>query len=97
MNRKVKFDQLAYGLVPGLLLPVLAFIISWMIISGLSLSDYIGNAIKLNRMSSIISLSALPNLLLFFVFIWQNMYRAARGVIFATLVIAMIMLIFKFS
>ncbi len=88
---------MVYGLVPGIMIPILAFIISWIIISGLSLSDYIGNAIKLNRMSSIISLSALPNLLLFFAYIWQNMYRAARGVIFATLVIAMIMLIFKFT
>jgi len=97
MNRKVKYDQLVTGLLPGLVVPVFTFIIAWMILSEQDLMDYIESARRINRMSSLISLSALPNLLLFFVFIWMNMYRAARGVIFSTLILALVMLVFKFA
>ncbi len=44
-----------------------------------------------------ISLSVIPNLLLFFLFIWTNRTLSARGVIFATLLVAMVMLVLKFA
>jgi len=91
-----KYDRLAVGLVAGLLLPVLAFFVSWLILSDGPLSQYIERFQKLNRVSSLISLSALPNLLLFFLFLWKNMNQSARGVIFATLILAFAMLIVKF-
>lgn len=96
MNKFERFNRLALGLAAGLLLPVLAFFISWLILSEGSLSQYIERFQKLNRLSSLISLSAIPNLLLFFLFLWKNLYRSARGVIFATLILAFVMLIFKF-
>ena len=47
--------------------------------SDVTLGEYFRQFELLKRLSSLISLSALPNLLLFFIFIWLNMYRAARG------------------
>ena len=96
MTSAHKYDRLIIGLAGGILLPVLAFIISWLILSDNPLSQYIERFQKLDRISSLISLSAIPNLLLFFLFIWKNLYRSARGVIFATLIFAFVMLIFKF-
>ncbi len=96
MTTAYKYDRLIIGLAGGILLPVLAFIISWLILSDGPLSQYIERFQKLDRISSLISLSAIPNLLLFFLFIWKNLYRSARGVIFATLILAFVMLIFKF-
>ena len=96
MKAAVKYDKLGTGLILGTLLPVSSFIIGWGIMSDVSLGEYFMQFEQLNRLSSLISLSALPNLLLFFVFIWLNMYRAARGVIFATLILAFVMLIIKF-
>jgi len=96
MKTTEKYDRLAVGLVAGLLLPVLAFFVSWLILSDGPLSQYIERFQKLNRVSSLISLSALPNLLLFFLFLWKNMNQSARGVIFATLILAFAMLIVKF-
>lgn len=96
MKKYERFDRLAVGLVAGLLLPLLAFFVSWLILSEGSLAQYIERFQKLNRISSLISLSAIPNLLLFFLFLWKNLYRSARGVIFATLILAFVMLIFKF-
>jgi hypothetical protein len=91
-----KYDRLALGLAGGILLPATAFLVSWLILSEGSLAQYIERFQKLNRISSLISLSAIPNLLLFFLFIWKNRYRSARGVIFATLILAFVMLMFKF-
>jgi hypothetical protein len=97
MKNRNKYDALWIGAVPGIILPALTFIISWAIISDLSLGDYLEQFRKLNRIASLISLSTIPNLLLFFVFIWLNHYRSARGVIFSTIVLAMVMLIVKFA
>ena len=96
MKATIKYDKLGAGLILGILLPVLSFIIGWLSISDVTIGEYFRQFEQLNRLSSLISLSALPNLLLFFVFIWLNMYRAARGVIFATLILAFVMLIVKF-
>jgi len=95
MKVHAKLDKLEAGLILGILLPALAFIITWAIVSDASLGDYLNQFRQLGRVSSLISLSAIPNLLLFFIFIWLNKYRAARGVVFATLVLAMLMLILK--
>jgi hypothetical protein len=96
MKAVAKYDQVFVGLISGVLVPVIAFIIAWMVISDDSLAIYFRQFQQLNRLSSLISLSALPNLLIFFIFIWLNMYRAARGVIFATLLLAFLMLIIKY-
>ena len=50
----------------------------------------------LGMLSKVLSLAAVPNLLLFFVFIWTHKNFSARGVIFATLLVAFVMLILKF-
>jgi hypothetical protein len=47
-------------------------------------------------LSKVVSLAAIPNLLLFFLFIWTKRNFSARGVIFATLLLAFVMLILKF-
>lgn len=96
MKAAAKYDQLVVGLISGVLVPVIAFIIAWMVMSDDSLAIYFRQFQQINRLSSLISLSALPNLLIFFIFIWLNMYRAARGVIFATFLLAFFMLIIKY-
>ena len=97
MKKTDKYDQLVLGLILGTILPMLAFIITWLIAEGGSLGDYIQRFQKMGRVSSLISLSAIPNLLLFFIFIWLNKYKSARGVIFATFLLAFAMLIVKFT
>ncbi|PLX23480.1 MAG: hypothetical protein C0599_04405 [Salinivirgaceae bacterium] len=47
--------------------------------------------------SSVMALSALPNLLLFFIFIWTNKYRSARGVLTAVVVFTLIVAILRLS
>ncbi len=96
MKKTNKFDSLQTGLILGILLPFVAILIAWIVNSEASLMDYLKGFRQMNSLSGLISLSAIPNLLLFFVFIWTNKIKSGRGVIFATLIVAFIMLLFKF-
>lgn len=95
MNKK-RFDTLWHGLVPGLLLPVLTLVLSWRVKSDLGFVEFLEYFQQMKMLSKVVSLSAIPNLLLFFIFIWTNRNFSARGVIFSTLLLAFTMVILKF-
>jgi len=94
--REKRFNSVLAGLVPGLLFPSLTLLVLWMVKSDLGFVEFLVNFQRLQMLSKLISLSAIPNLLLFFLFIWTNRNFSARGVIFATLLLAFLMLILKF-
>jgi len=91
-----RFDSMQYGLIPGLLLPPLTLVIFWLVKSDLSLWNFLERFQLLGMLSKVLSLATVPNLLLFFVFIWTRRNFSARGVIFATLLMAFLMLVLKF-
>jgi hypothetical protein len=91
-----RFDNLLYGLVPGVLMPVITLLVFWLVKSDLGLMEFLTGFQQLGMLSKVVSLTAIPNLLLFFLFIWTNRNFSARGVIFATLLLAFVMLILKF-
>ena len=91
-----RFDSMMYGLIPGLLLPPLSLVIFWLVTSELGLWNFLERFQLLGMLSKVLSLATVPNLLLFFVFIWTRRNFSARGVIFATLLMAFAMLILKF-
>lgn len=90
-----KFDTLLAGLIPGLILPILALLGFWMVKSDSGLVDFLLRFQEMGMLSKVLSLAAIPNLLLFFVYIWTNRNFSARGVIFATILLALFMLILK--
>lgn len=88
---------MALGLVTGLILPIVSLLLIWVIRYDGGLGDFLSSFQRMSLLSKVVSLAALPNLLLFFLFIWTNRTFSARGVIFATLVVALVMLVFKFA
>ncbi len=92
-----RFDSVALGLIAGLVLPVLTLVVIWLIRYEGGLGEFFSSFRQMSMLSKVISLAAIPNLLLFFLFIWTNRIFSARGVIFATLVVAMVMLVIKFA
>lgn len=90
-----KFDTLLTGLIPALVLPVLTLMGFWLVKSDLGFMEFLANFQEMGMLSKVVSLAAIPNLLLFFLFIWTNRNFSARGVIFSTLLLAFIMLILK--
>ncbi len=93
---KKRFDTVLSGLLPALVLPALTMLIIWNIKSDKGLFDFLVSFQQLKMLSKLVSLAAIPNLLLFFLFIWTNRNFAARGVIFSTLLLAFLMLLLKF-
>lgn len=90
-----RFNTLLTGLIPALVLPVLTVLGFWIIKSDRGLVDFLQQFQQMGMLSKIVSLAAIPNLLLFFLFIWTNRNFSARGVIFATFLLAFLMLILK--
>ena len=91
-----KFNTLLTGLIPGLVLPALTLLGFWIVKSDRDFVDFLQQFQQMKMLSKVVSLAAIPNLLLFFLFIWTNRNFSARGVIFATLLLAFVMLILKF-
>ena len=91
-----KFDTLLTGLIPALILPALSLVGFWIVKSDRGFVDFLGYFQEMKMLSKVVSLTAIPNLLLFFLFIWTKRNFSARGVIFATFLLAFVMLILKF-
>jgi hypothetical protein len=96
MSPRRKFNTVLAGLLPGLLLPVVTMFVFWGFIHEGGIREFLSSSQRLGVLSKMVSLAAIPNLLLFFIFIWTDRYFAARGVIFATLLVAGAMLVMKF-
>ena len=89
-------DRMWIGLTGGLLSPLLLFVIYFSIRDpGLHMADQINRMIEAGVLAYYISLCALANLLLFFIFLRMNADRAARGVVGATILYAFGVIIIK--
>lgn len=97
MKAKEKFDSIIVGLVLGIALPVITLLGFWLVRSDEGLFDFLIHSQRFGMLAKLLSLCTIPNLLLFFAFIWTNRLLSARGVIFATLVIALVMMVLKFA
>lgn len=86
-----------YGLIPGVVLPVITMIGFWLVRFDGGFFEFLTHFQNVGILSKVLSLCTIPNLLLFFLFIWSDRSFSARGVIFATLVIAFVMIMLKFS
>jgi len=97
MKAEKSFNSVGHGLIPGLLLPVASLLIFWAVRFDGGFFEFLTQFQQLGMLSKVVSLSTIPNLLLFFLFLWFNRSFSARGVIFATLVVAFVMLVLKFA
>jgi len=97
MKNERSLDSMAAGSIAGILLPVVSVIGIWLIRYDGGLMEFLTSFQRLGMLSKVISLSAIPNLLLFFGCIWTGRNISARGVIFATLIVALVMLVLKFA
>lgn len=81
-------DNQIIGIIAGLLLPLLITILIYNLryFGGRTYFDFIETLITFHSFGKLLSLSVLPNLLLFFICIWSNWLRMARGVLIATVI-----------
>ncbi len=97
MKAERRFDSTLTGLIPGIILPVVTLVIFWLVRFEGGLFEFLTRSQQFGMLSKVLSLCTIPNLLLFFLFIWTQRSFSARGVIFATLVMAFAMLVLKIA
>jgi len=90
---KQNLDTTVTGLLFGIIVPIITFLIVYSVLSGnQTLNDYMQRLIDRNIQGHFISISVIPNLLFFFIFIWLYKMKAARGVLLSTFLWAFLIL-----
>ena len=82
-----------YGFIAGLITPVIVSVFVYLFRNPENFEVFLNQISSVNILSRVVSLCVVPNLLVFFVFIWTNKYNSAYGVIGATLIYAVVVLI----
>lgn len=62
----------------------------------MDLSNFIDVSYNNNFLENLVSLSGIPNLALFFLFLNLQFYQSARGIILSTFILVLIVVILKF-
>lgn len=83
------------GLTIGLLVPVIAV---WILFKsryygGLDFGEFLWGMFRLQSLGKLVSISVLPNLLVFFIAIWKERLLAARGIVMATMLYTIVVVV----
>jgi len=98
MSFKEKYDKMSYGLILGITLPIIGFILSYFIktmdMENMSLGQYLSNYIASSDKMDITIFAMLPNMLLFYFvnFKW-NMFEFTKGIVGVTLIMGITVVI----
>ncbi|HEC42167.1 MAG TPA: hypothetical protein ENI20_04990 [Bacteroides sp.] len=92
-----RYNNIRVGLVLGIVAPIIGFFVVYLVgFRGMNFTEYFEMLSFRNKLSSILSLSVIPNLLLFFIFIWLDYLYSARGVLASTMLFALIVVVTKY-
>ena len=95
-NKNLSYNSILTGLIAGLILPVIVFVFFYASQNISDFSVFVDKVFKAGIFTHLISLCAVPNLLVFFIFMWTNRLLSAKGVIGATFIYTIIVIIIKF-
>lgn len=98
MKSRYTLNNFTLGLVLGILAPIVTMLIVYFSrFTQYIFTELIDYLINTQVFTKIVSLCVIPNLILFFVFIWLNYLYSARGVLMATIVFAIFVFVTKFA
>jgi hypothetical protein len=96
-DKSLFFNKILYGVIIGVISPVLFFILYYFFRFGdYSFADYWNILIETKKIVNVMSLSVLPNLAPFLLFINSNRYSSGRGVLASTIFLGVLIFILKF-
>jgi uncharacterized membrane protein len=91
-----RFDKIWLGFALAAIVPAITlFIVYLHSFDNYSVKQFFHFMISMRIMSKLFSLCVLPNLGLFFLFIWGDFLRGARGVLMATFVVTIFILVLQ--
>jgi hypothetical protein len=93
---KKKFDNTKLGAIIGIVTPLIAFYIILKVVYPFEFGDKSLHTIWMHVVAPrILSLGAIPNLAVFFLFIYTDRLRSARGVLGATVFYTVVVFVLK--
>ena len=94
---KISTNTIGFGTILGVIVPAVFFVIVYLFReTELSFMEYMRTLYFLKVLPKLMSLCLLPNLVLFFVFLWSDRLRAAQGVILSLFIIGLPIVVLKF-
>ncbi len=95
LNRR--WNKFWIGLALGIILPLIVFLLVYLFgYSGTPFGEFLEYAFVMRALPKILSLCAIPNLAIFYFFLNREYWSATRGVIAATLLCTLGVVIIKF-
>jgi len=95
---KKYIDSSVFGALTGVLAPLISYLLILNYVHPFEFADKSLQSISMYMVAPhVLSLAAIPNLGLFFLFIYTNKLNAARGVLGATITCAIVVFVLKFS
>jgi len=95
-DKALFFNKIIYGLLVGFISPVVFFLIYYIFrFEQYSFSEYIRILVESKKLVNVLSLTVLPNLGPFMLFINSNRYSSGRGVLAATIILGIVIFILK--
>ena len=93
-----KCNKVLFGLLLGLLVPLLTsyLLYAFAYHGSYGYGEFLKGLMHTNNLSRLMAVCALPNLIIFFLAINFQKLLAARGVVTATLILGILVVIFKF-
>ena len=85
-------NQFVKGVFVGLIAPIVAFVIYVAFYLEADVMETYNSLVKINKLTHVISLSAIINLLLYFMNLKTNRDLISKGILFATMIYAFIVL-----
>jgi hypothetical protein len=97
-KKLAKADKFWIGLAGALLVPIITLSITYFhTFSNYSIKEFYNFLLTFRVMTKLFSLCVVPNLALFFLFLWPDFNKAAKGVVTSTFIIAVVIVIIQVS
>jgi hypothetical protein len=94
---KSRKQQILLGILVGLVVPMATFFIFYRIhYSHTPFESYVRLLMFRSMISKVLAITALPNLLVFYLFLWLNKDFVSRGVLIGTIAVALLVAVLYF-
>lgn len=90
MTSSLKYNRIITGVIGGILLPVIAFLVFYHFTDqGLSVINYLKKTAQIGNLTQILSVCVFSNIIIFLVFNRFDMLNASKGVLGITIIWAL--------
>ena len=92
-----KLNSIWLGLIVGIMAPIVAFMMFYYSsFTKVSFDYFIRYSLKIGALINILTVSLIPNFLIFALFIWRKHYASAKGIVIASASLTVLFIAFKF-